>query len=87
MLHSIHKQGYYISSCSLIDFWRRFCGENSPNLQHDISPSGCLGCNGNERCSQYQRIFMSEQIINIIVLNGFVSFFFILLLIYESTFV
>ena len=73
MLDSIHKQGYYISSCSLIDI-----GGVLGVKIHQISSANFSGrARGLQRArlqsaALNQRIFMSEKIINIIVLNGFV---------------
>ena len=75
MLDSIHKQGYYISSCSLIDFGGFFSTKIAAKIHQNSSvtflrPGVWVATVTN------QRIFMSEKIINITVLNGFVSFLF-----------
>ena len=76
MLDSIHKQGYYISSCSLIDFGGVFGVTIYQISSATFLRPGAWVAMVTSAAAIGRLESTYFYVINIIVLNGFVSFLF-----------
>ena len=76
MLDSIHKQGYYISSCSLIDFGGVFGVKIHQISSATFLRPGAWVATVTSVAAIGRLESTYFDVINIIVLNGFVSFLF-----------